>query len=142
MRAVYQPDVLAGATAEMGARFALAYAVGVSLLRPRTAARFWLLVQKYGRDFCRSLAVFVCDSAGCYTRLVWDMETVRREVLRCRSHRLEGSTGAAARLGVADHALDRWKARAQRPFHIIDPFVHVGHGEQGIDLAMKVDDLA
>jgi len=39
------------------------------------------------------------------------------------------STNHAARLGVADHALDRGKARAQRPLHVVDPLVHLGIGD-------------
>ena len=42
---------------------------------------------------------------------------------------------------MADHALDRRKSLAQRPLHVVDPLVHLGHREQGIDLAMKIDDL-
>src|ERR1700732_4686652 len=49
------------------------------------------------------------------------------------------STGAAARLGMADHALDRRETRAQGPLQLVDPLMHLGHREQGVDQAMKID---
>jgi hypothetical protein len=43
---------------------------------------------------------------------------------------------------VPDHPLDRGEALAERPLHLVDLLVHVGHPERGIDQAMEIDDLA
>ena len=47
-----------------------------------------------------------------------------------------------ARLGVADHALDRRRTAAQRAFDLVDLLVHRLHRERRIDPAVEIDDLA
>src|SRR5262249_22203742 len=43
---------------------------------------------------------------------------------------------------MTDRALDRRKAQAQRPFHLVPLAMHIRDFEYGIDQAMKIDDLS
>src|SRR5262245_15111366 len=43
---------------------------------------------------------------------------------------------------MTDRALDRRKAQAQGPFHLVHLVVHIRDFEHGVDQAMEIDDLS
>src|SRR6185437_136345 len=65
-----------------------------------------------------------------------NLSSGRAEPCRCASWNLPH------RLGVADHALDRGRARAQGALQCIDFLVYLLDAEMRIDAAMEINDLA
>src|SRR5690349_951777 len=65
-----------------------------------------------------------------------------RRLARGQAGRRGGAGALAHRLGVADDALDLWRAQLQRALERIDGVVHLMDAELRIDAAMKIDDLA